>query len=127
MLLSGSLQVFSVDEAVVAPVAAKPKKPGLFDDLRDREASSSLGVPTELISTVRGLAEDENDLERTEDNLPPDAYEALYMRAAGYSYEQVMAELDRKDEDAGVSANDFEVALQTDESKRKYWVAENVG
>lgn len=68
---SGSLQVFSVDEAAVAPVAAKPKKPGLFDDLRDRELSR-LGVPAELISTVRGL-QDEYELERTEDNLPPDA------------------------------------------------------
>jgi superfamily I DNA/RNA helicase len=120
---SGSLQVFSVDERSVAPVAAKPKKPGLFDDLRDRELNR-LGVPAELLPIVRGL-QDEYDLEKAEDQLPPDAYEALYMKAAGYTYEQVMAELDRKDEDAGVAASDFEVALQANESKRKYWVAEN--
>ncbi|SDE48304.1 UvrD-helicase domain-containing protein [Ruegeria marina] len=121
---SGSLQVFSVDEK---SVKAEPKKeeakPGLFDDLRDRELVR-LGVPEELLSVVRKI-NSEADLETAEDSLPPDAYEGLYLKAAGYSYEEVMAELDRKDEDSGVASDDFETALQTDESKRKYWVADD--
>ncbi|MEX0328917.1 MAG: UvrD-helicase domain-containing protein [Ruegeria sp.] len=121
---SGSLQVFSIDEK---SVKAEPKKeeakPGLFDDLRDRELAR-LGVPEELLSVVRKI-NSEADLETAEDSLPPDAYEGLYLKAAGYSYEEVMAELDRKDEDSGVASDDFETALQTDESKRKYWVADD--
>lgn len=121
---SGSLQVFSVDEK---SVKAEPKKeqakPGLLDDLRDRELAR-LGVPEELLSVVREIIS-EADLEKAEDSLPPDAYEGLYLKAAGYSYEEVMAELDRKDEDSGVASDDFETALQTDESKRKYWVADD--
>lgn len=121
---SGSLQVFSVDEQTVQE-KAKPERPqpGLFDDLRDRELAR-LGVPEELVSAVRSIRTDV-DLEKAEDQFPPDAYEGLYMKAAGYSYEEVMVELDRKDDDSSVAADDFEAALQTDESKRKYWVADN--
>jgi superfamily I DNA/RNA helicase len=126
---SGSLQVFSVDEQITE-VANKentadttPAQPGLFDDLKDRELGR-LGVPEELISTVRTIQND-IDLEGSEDQLPPDAYEGLYMKAAGYTYEEVMAELERQTEDSSVSANDFEAALQTDESKRKFWVVDN--
>lgn len=121
---SGSLQVFCVDEHTVS---AEPKSvetvSGIFDDLRDRELAR-LGVPEELLPIVRAITS-EADLESAEDGLPPDAYEGLYLKAAGYSYEEVMDELDRKDEDNGVASDDFEAALQTDESKRKYWVAED--
>ena len=96
---------------------------GLFDDLRDRELAR-LGVPEELIPAVRSIRSDA-DLENAERQLPPDAYEGLYTKAAGYTYEEVMAELDRKDADSGVASDDFEAALQTDESKRKYWVADD--
>lgn len=121
---SGSLQVFSVEEQTIsAEPKAEKAKPGLFDDLRDRELAR-LGVPEELLAIVRVIIS-ETDLEQAEDRLPPDAYEGLYLKAAGYSYEEVMAELDRKDEDSGVASDDFEAALKTDESKRKYWVAED--
>lgn len=127
---SGSLQVFVVDEQAVdssgpaeAPEAASASEPGLFDDLRDRELAR-LGVPEELLSVVRAIRSAE-DLEKAEERLPPDAYDGLYLKAAGYAYEEVLAELDRKDEDSGVAADDFEAALQTNESKRKYWVAED--
>ena len=116
---SGSLQVFSVEEQTTRPAAGSEKKPqpGLFDDLRDRELGR-LGVPEELIPAVRSIRS-EGDLENAERQLPPDAYEGLYMKAAGYTYEEVMAELDRKDADSGVASDDFEAALQADESKRK--------
>lgn len=121
---SGSLQVFSVDErTVVAEPKEEQTQPGLFDDLRDRELGR-LGVPEELLPTVRAIAS-EVDLEEAEDSLPPDAYEGLYLKAAGYSYEELLVELDRKDEDSGVASDDFETALQTDESKRKYWVVDD--
>ena len=122
---SGSLQVFSVEEQTTRPAAGSEKKPqpGLFDDLRDRELGR-LGVPEELIPAVRSIRS-EGDLENAERQLPPDAYEGLYMKAAGYTYEEVMAELDRKDADSGVASDDFEAALQADESKRKYWVADD--
>src|SRR5262249_17957707 len=121
---SGSLQVFSVDEQVAkAESETQHTAPGLFDDLRDRELRR-LGVPEELAPLVRNIRS-EIELEHAEHHLPPDAYDGLYLKAAGYSYEQVLAELDRKDEESGVASNDFGAALQSEESKRKYWVAEN--
>jgi superfamily I DNA/RNA helicase len=121
---SGSLQVFSVDDEIL-PKAEKVKtdEKGLFDDLRDRELIR-IGVPEDLIVSVRSLKNDV-DLENYEKNLPPEAYEGLYMKVAGFTYEEVMNELDRKDEDSNIQPDDFEAALQTDESKRKYWVADN--
>jgi len=121
---SGSLQIFSVDEQTIQDEAkSEQPQPGLFDDLRDRELAR-LGVPEELIPAVRSIRSD-GDLENSEDQLPEDAYEGLYMKAAGYTYEEVMAELERTDEDSGVAADDFEGALQTDESKRKFWVVDD--
>ena len=91
---SGALQVFSVDESTVTPPEpTKPKVKGLFDDLKDRELLR-LGVPEQLIPLTRSLKAD-SDLEAQAKVYPPDAYDGLYMKAAGYSIEDVIKELDR--------------------------------
>lgn len=121
---SGSLQVFSVDEKTILEEPEAPEAvPTLFEGLRDRELRR-LGVPDELISFTRSIGS-EAELERSEEKFPPDAYESLYFFAAGCGYDEILAALDRDDEDSGVAADDFEAALQTDESKRKYWVADD--
>ena len=121
---SGALQVFSVDEtAITPPEKSKPKAKGLFDDLKDKELLR-LGVPEQLIPLTRSLKFD-SDLEAQAKLYPPDAYEGLYMKAAGYSFEEVMKELDRTLEQKETKQEDIADSLKSSESQRKFWVAEN--
>ncbi len=121
---SGALQVFSVDKtAITPPERAKPKAKGLFDDLKDKELLR-LGVPEQLIPLTRSLKSD-SDLEAQAKLYPPDAYEGLYMKAAGYSFEEVMKELDRTLEQKETKQEDIADSLKSSESQCKFWVAEN--
>ncbi len=123
---TASLQVFSVSEKVDGNLPSKSvpiPKVGLFADLKDRQLTQ-LGVPRELFFAVRSIQKD-TDLERIEPILPPDAYETLYLKAAGYTFEEVMSELDRKVESTQVAVDDFAAALKSSESQGRYWIADN--
>ncbi len=123
---TASLQVFSPsgqDAAGNQAKSASSPADGLFADLRDRHLTH-LGVPDELMSAVRSVQNDA-DLEKLESVLPPEAYEALSFKAMGFTYEEVMAELDRKLVSKPVAADDFAAALQSSESKSRFFVAED--
>ena len=121
---SGALQVFSVDELTVTPPeTTKPKLKGLFDDLKDRELLR-LGVPEQLIPLTRTLKTD-SDLEAQAKVYPPDAYDGLYMKVAGYSIEDVIKELDRTLDQKDTEQVDIASSLKSSESQRKFWVADD--
>ena len=91
----GSIQIYAVeatsksDAATAAPeVAAAPA--GMFASLKDREIRR-LGVPDEMLPAVRAVAS-EKDLEALEPKLPDEAFEALFLFAAGESYEKIVAD-----------------------------------
>lgn len=121
---TGSLQVFAADnvEAVSTPATERPE-PGMFDALRDRQLVR-LGVPQDLVPFVRGF-KSEADLENAEGNLPREAYDGLYCIAAGFTYEQAIEEVGGTESTPSVEENDFEAALKSDESRRKYWVVDD--
>ena len=81
---TGALQVLNAEvveaadeRAVAAPVG------GLFSEIKDKYLLR-LGVPEQLIPLVRGIRTDA-ELEAAEDRLPQEAYESLFMLAAGFS------------------------------------------
>lgn len=121
---TGSLQVLAT-ETLEAPQAASPEpvqadaKP-LFG-LRDREMAR-LGVPEEHFETVRAVS-DERGLDHLEQVLPREAFEALYLLAAGSSYEEVAQEYGASA--TPVDPSDFGAALQRDQSQRSFAIIED--
>ncbi|TVP82294.1 MAG: DNA helicase, partial [Puniceicoccaceae bacterium] len=88
---------------------------------RDRELLR-LGVPEERLEMVRAVRT-EDQLEELEERLPRDAFEALYMLAAGTDLEEVMRDYALP---AGpVDTTDFAAALERDTSKRRFMVVDD--
>ncbi len=90
---------------------------GLFASLKDRELLR-LGVPQERLQQVRSIVTVE-ELEASQARLPDDAFEALYLFAAGESYESLVRE---REAPAQVDTEDFAGALERDGSKRHFVV-----
>lgn len=123
---TGSLQVLTADTVEGAhhtpPAKATPRQQRLFDHIRDRELAR-LGVPVELVPLVRSL-NGPIDLDEVQDQLPPEAFEALYWLSEGESLsdvERAMA-VDVVDD---VDTEDYEAALDRDASKRRFVVVED--
>jgi superfamily I DNA/RNA helicase len=115
----GNIQVF---EAVLArevvtagPTPARPQS--LFAKLKDRELVR-LGVPEESIGRVRTVTA-EAELDTLETDLPDDAYEALFLYAAGEPYENLIREREKPEV---VDTTDFATALERDASKQHFLV-----
>ncbi|MBI4917345.1 MAG: ATP-dependent helicase [Acidobacteria bacterium] len=121
---TGSLQVISVEESEQAAVpAGQPSRPGLFDAFKDK-ALTALGVPELLLPLVRSIKTEEA-LDKFAPDFPQEAAEALYMLAAGYSLDEVRAEMQVPAEPKPVDTKDFEAALEQPDSKRRFFVVEN--
>lgn len=89
----------------------------LFASLKDRELLR-LGVPQELLQRVRSIVTAEQ-LEASQASLPDDAFEALYLFAAGESYDSLVRE---REAPAHVDTEDFAGALERDSTKRHFLV-----
>lgn len=118
----GSLQVYAVQETQsltdddTSSTGASPAE-GLFAGLRDREIRK-LGVPEERLAAVRA-AVSEADLDALEAQLPDEAFEALYLFAAGEPLDRILAE--RVPAEA-VDPQDFGAALTRDGTRRHFVV-----
>ncbi|MBZ0072706.1 MAG: AAA family ATPase [Gammaproteobacteria bacterium] len=114
----GTIQVLESSRGeVVAPEGTRAAQEDLFASLKDRELLR-LGVPQELVQRVRSIVTVEQ-LEASHTGLPDDAFEALYLFAAGESYESLVRE---REAPAQVDTEDFAGALERDGSKRHFLV-----
>lgn len=118
----GSIQIYAVEApAMAAAVAAAPVAAevttGVFAALKDREIRR-LGVPDEMLAAVRAVASDK-ELEALEQQIPDEAFEALFMFAAGESYEKIVADQAPPET---VDPADFVTALDRDVTKRHFVV-----
>lgn len=116
----GSIQIFAVEETTAAShvEVAVDQPAGLFAELKDREIRR-LGVPDEMLPQVRAV-DSEAALDDLQSCLPDEAYEALFMYAAGYSLEQVILEMTAQP--ATIDPHDFSAALDRDVSRRHFVV-----
>ena len=122
---TGTLQVFDATHIEPDDVPVKKpeqrRTPPLFHERRDRELLR-LGVPEERLEMVRAVRT-EDQLEELETRLPRDAFEALYMLAAGTDLEEVMRDYALP---AGpVDTTDYAAALERDTSKRRFMVVDD--
>lgn len=128
---TGTMQVVLTEQAVEESLAASPKPepapapvspkppPKMFEHFSDVEILS-LGVPETMLKHVREVAE-EGELDRLDRVLPREAFEAVFMLAAGYTPEEARAELDIQRMD-GVDTADFDAAMDRNGSKRQFVV-----
>ena len=116
----GSIQVYAVEkiaEEAAATEAFPVTRAGLFDALKDREIRR-LGVPDERLAAVRAITV-EDELDALEPLLPDEAFEALYLYAAGETYENIIGERAAPSE---VDQSDFSAALERDSTRRHFVV-----
>lgn len=116
----GSIQVYAVQESqaeVASKVEITPESKGLYSELKDREIRR-LGVPDEMLAVVRAIGS-VDELESIESQLPDEAFEALYLYAAGDSYDVIV---NSRDNPQTVDQTDYSAALERDASKRHFVV-----
>jgi len=121
---TGGLQVMNIEEQSLPEKAAQLKDSGwnLFDSYKDMDLMR-LGVPEILLPLVRQLKLKE-DLDAFENQLPQEAYEALFFLAEGFSMEDVLKDLEKEQTPLQVDTADFVTALENPDSKRRFHVVE---
>ena len=127
---TGSLQVIPMEEGEMpvssgeaADTESEEEATDLFSEHRDRELAR-LGVPEELMPLVRSIRTEEQ-LDDLQQYLPQEAYEALFLLAAGYSQREVDNELAYSRSEGDVDTDDYQAALQRPNSKRRFAVVED--
>lgn len=105
-------------EAVKQSPAAEP----LFADVSD-EALVQLGTPVELVPLVRRIGS-EAELDAVQDRLPVEAYEGLFLLAAGDSVSQILNERETRI-DLTFDTGDFVAALDSAETQSRFVVVNN--
>jgi mRNA-degrading endonuclease RelE of RelBE toxin-antitoxin system len=122
---TGSLQVIDIEESQDKQVAEVfgAEESVLFADIRDRHLLR-LGVPELQLQLVRGL-KTEDDLDRIADQLPQEAYEALFFLSEGFSLEDVLQDIEMTAKKEKVDTDDYETALNNPDSRRRFLVVED--
>jgi superfamily I DNA/RNA helicase/mRNA-degrading endonuclease RelE of RelBE toxin-antitoxin system len=121
---TGSLQVVDVQfqqaPDVMSSGSVADGEGGLFSQYKDKELLK-LGVPEILMPSVRAI-KTEDELDRAVASFPQEAYEALFLLAAGYSVADVVLEMEVKKQDQAVNVEDFDAALENPDTKRRFHV-----
>lgn len=118
-LVPAQEQPASVDPSVVVAASVPATASPLFTALSDQELMS-LGVPQELLSAVKSLSSDD-ELDAMQPMLPVEAYEGLFLVAAGDSVTQVLVSRETR-VDKVVDTTDYMAALSTPESQSRFVV-----
>ncbi|WP_043341661.1 UvrD-helicase domain-containing protein [Belnapia moabensis] len=105
----------------VSPAAGTPAEP-LFAKLSDGDLLG-LGVPEDSLGAVRTVVSEEQ-LDAMQGRLPVEAYEGLFLVAAGDTVSQVLSDRETR-VDRVVDPADFATALTTPESMSRFVVVED--
>lgn len=108
--------------AMAATANAEAAPPPLFNALSDHELVS-LGVPEESLPLVRTITS-ESALDAAQGRLPVEAYEGLFLVAAGDSVSTILGERDNRTSRT-VDTGDFATALTTPESLSRFVVVDD--
>ena len=127
--VTGAMQMVVVQEIAAPNVDAvvqeitKPAKPvSLFGGFSDRDLMS-VGVPEQMISSVRTIGSD-TELDAMQTILPVEAYEGLFLLAAGDSVTQVLSARETR-VDLKINTEDFAAALEKPESLSRFVVVQD--
>ena len=127
--VTGAMQMVVIEEVAADLVEAPPVKvtkptqiDALFSGLSDHELMS-LGLPREMLSNVRKINV-EADLDAIQSTLPVEAYEGLFLVAAGDTVEQVLISRETR-VDQKIDTEDFVAALEKPESLSRFVVVQD--
>jgi len=118
---TGSLQVIDVEEIRDKKTSVAEEK-ALFANIRDRHLLQ-LGLPQIQIPLIRSLKTAE-DLDKIANQLPQEAYEALFFIADGFSLEEVFQDIETNEKKEVIDTNDYGSALNNPDSRRRFYVVE---
>lgn len=102
-----------------APIA---NKESLFSGLTDGDLLA-LGTPTEMLKSVRGISS-EDELDAMQGSLPVEAYEGLFLVAAGDTVDQILSSRETR-VDRVIDTDDFAASLQTPESQSRFVIVDD--
>jgi superfamily I DNA/RNA helicase len=126
--VTGAMQVVVVSEVPATPVAAAAEvvaqaqaSPLLFADPSDQDLLS-LGVPQECLVQVRAIRS-EAELDEAQPMLPVEAYEGLFLLAAGETVSQILHARETR-VDRVIDTQDFVASLETAESQSRFVVVD---
>ncbi len=135
--VTGAMQMIQVEEAVVSAepsVAPKVKNPAAHapspadqsktyaQGVSDQDLMA-LGVPPDLLERIKVVGS-EAELDGMQSALPVEAYEALFLLAAGDTAEQILSARETR-VDRQIDTTNFEAALQTPESQSRFVVVDD--
>lgn len=124
---TGVLQLFEIEQTVEEVREVEPPANEVITPLftLSVEQLSQLGVPAERIALVQAL-ETEEQLEQVEPKLPIEAFEALYLLAAGVPLAEILAEYRHtKTTQSDIDTEDYETALAQAGTQRRFFVPED--
>jgi len=119
VMVESVVQQIEVTAADTAPQSTSTSTQALFATLSDRELMS-IGVPEESLASVRSIAAEEQ-LDALQATLPLEAYEGLFLVAAGDTVSQVLNTRETR-VDKTIDTSDFAAALATPESQSRFVV-----
>lgn len=125
VVLESVVQAVPAAEPAALPAVAAKSQPTvepIFSSVDDRELLS-LGVPEDALVSVRAITSDEQ-LDAMQAILPVEAYEGLFLVAAGDSVSQVLGARETR-VDRPVDTADFATALTNPESKSRFVIVDN--
>ena len=122
---TGALQVYQPQPAAKDSMSG-PAKPsldetGIFAALKPRELVR-LGIPTDMVGEVLDIRTEEA-LDDLAPRLPDEAYESLFLFMAGDAYQDIV--LQRETPSSPVDTEDYEAALDRDDSRARFVVIED--
>jgi superfamily I DNA/RNA helicase len=135
--VTGAMQMIQVEEtaALAEPlVAPKPKSSKVpapspaeiskpyAEGVSDHDLMA-LGVPPDLIERIRQVGS-ESELDGLQAALPVEAYEALFLLAAGDTADQILNARETR-VDRQIDTTNFDAALQTPESQSRFVVVDD--
>ena len=136
---TGALQVFAVEslvEPALAEARSAPRLIPVHELSREEETSTasstpifnslsdeqllSIGTPQDLLTQVRSI-QSEQELDALQQYLPIEAYEGLFLIAAGDTVNDVLVSRETR-VDQHVDTEDFSTAIETAESQSRFVV-----
>lgn len=135
--VTGAMQMIQVEEAAVLAEPSVPSKAKASDALSPAVVEKSkpyaegvsdhdlmaLGAPPDLLERIK-VVSSEAELDAMQSALPVEAYEALFLLAAGDTAEQILNARETR-VDRQIDTMNFDAALQTPESQSRFVVVDD--
>jgi len=109
-------------ESIDAKAEPSTKQVLIYSDMSDLDLMS-VGVPHEWLSRIRAV-QSELELDDLQASLPVEAYEGLFLIAAGDTVAQVLSSRETR-VDCAINTEDFAAALATPESQSRFVVVDD--